>query len=287
MTHRARPVARPSSAFLALVALAAASFSSAGCSSPDEDIASSESANTEARTLTVTKGREWGRCWFDFDGAGDAATLSCTSTARGDDPLSSTMSVRAQGWYRAPDTDFEVYTKDLDVEAGGTVVVGTFRRSSFPIMLILNASLTRESSMLVGDRRRIDFQSEKVVNPASRSASRPVLLQQPFDLWPVTFIDGSDQEGRFGLDAVPYTRSIAPYTSSSHDRATEMELSPVVAGVSDNRKVRYFVAPATGGIEATLHIAGAEIATSIDGPGYYTVTNTGLRVATPEEIAAD
>ena len=173
--------------FLGLSALALAA-----CASAADRAASSESEHTEGRPLTVIAGREWARCWFDA--AADAATLSCTSTARGDDPLEAKVKVTAAGLNSPPGQGFEGYSKDLDIEAGGTVVVGTFKRTSFPVMLILNAALTPAASERLGDARRIDFQSTpRIARAEELTAANPAVLKQPFDLWPVAFLDGTDQ----------------------------------------------------------------------------------------------
>ena len=267
-----------------LLALVAASVVAVGCSAVSDDVASSESANTEGRPLTVIKGREWARCWFDV--AGESATLSCAATARGTDPLAATVKVSAAGMNSPPGQGFEGYSKELDVEAGGTVTVGTFRRSSFPVMLILDAELSREASALIGDSERLDFQSvPQIARPESLGPDAPAVLKQPFDLWPLAFIDGTDQQGRYVLETKEYARSIAPYKSFLGK--TEMKLSPYVGGADARGKVHYFVAPTSGPIAATLHVAGGEIASELAQPGYYTVTNEGLRIATPAEIAVD
>ena len=267
-----------------LLAVAAASVVAVGCSAASDDVASSEAANTEGRPLTVIKGREWARCWFDT--AGDSATLSCTSTARGQDPLAASVKVSAAGLNSPPGEGFEGFTKELDVEEGGTVVVGTFRRSSFPVMLILDASLSPDASALIGDVERLEIQSvPQIARPEDLDANAPAILQQPFDLWPMAFIDGSDQAGRFLLKAAEYTRSIAPYRSFLGK--TEMKLRPYVVGSEARGKIHYFVAPPSGPIHGSLYVAGGEVATEMSQPGYYTVTNDGLRIATPAEIAVD
>ncbi|MBX3200696.1 MAG: hypothetical protein KF894_21345 [Labilithrix sp.] len=269
---------------LPLAALAVFSLSVVACSAV-EDVATSESANTEGRPLTTIKGREWGRCWFDV--AGDSATLSCQSTARAaDDPLAATMEVTAAGLNSPPGQGFEGFGKRLDLEAGGAVVVGTFRRASFPVMIILSAQLTREANELIGDRGRTDFQSvPQIARPEDLPASAPAVLKQPFDLWPAAFIDASDQRGRFVITTSEYTRSIAPL--ASFIGGTDMKLRPWVGGNGAKGKLHYFVAPAEGAIDATLQIAGGQFPASLDRPGYYAVTSSGLRAATPEEIAAD
>ncbi|MBX3207063.1 MAG: hypothetical protein KF764_18600 [Labilithrix sp.] len=268
------------SQLLLLVALSAVA-----CSVPAAESATSESANTEGRPLTAIKGREWGRCWFDV--AGDSATLSCTSTERAaNDPLTTTLDVSAAGLNSPPGQGFEGYRKALDLEAGGTVVVGTFRRSSFPVMLILSANLARESSELIGQRGRTDFQATpQIARPEDLPSSAPAVMSQPFDLWPTAFIDASGQEGRFVLMTPEHTRSIAPLSSFGGD--TEMKLRPWISGSTAKGKIHYFVAPAAGAIDATLHVSGVEVATQIERPGYYAVTSAGLRPATPEEIATD
>lgn len=114
---------------------------SVACSA-DGETAAGEANQTEgaaAAPLMVVRGREYGRCWFDV--AADAAQLSCTTTARGSDPLGANVKVTVAS---VSSGAFTPMSKDLDVDAGGMVVVGSLPRSAFPAMIMLNAQLTRE-----------------------------------------------------------------------------------------------------------------------------------------------
>jgi len=148
----------------------------AGCQGTSvDDVESSEAANTEGRPLTVIAAREWGRCWFDAVSTG--AQLSCTSTPRGEDPLGAKLEVTSVG-YGAPDPSQVVtFSKDLDIEAGGTVVLGTFPRTSFPVMVMMHVTFTREASEAIGNHRGVDLWLEpKVDRPEDLSSSRPAVI---------------------------------------------------------------------------------------------------------------
>ncbi|MBN9161764.1 MAG: hypothetical protein BGO98_28565 [Myxococcales bacterium 68-20] len=257
----------------------------AGCQGTSvDDVESSEAANTEGRPLTVIAAREWGRCWFDAVSTG--AQLSCTSTPRGEDPLGAKLEVTSVG-YGAPDPSQVVtFSKDLDIEAGGTVVLGTFPRTSFPVMVMMHVTFTREASEAIGNHRGVDLWLEpKVDRPEDLSSSRPAVIKQPFDLWPVAFIDGvSSGRGAFSV-ASEYTLPLGSLEGFLDER--EMPIRQWFTGVQQKGKVRYFAAPTSGAIPLELNVHNIAKPASIERPGYYTVTADGLRVATSEESARD
>lgn len=271
--------------FASLFALAAF-----GCSAvaADDDSASSESANTEGRPLTVIKGRELGRCWFDV--AGNDAKLSCTSTARGADPLESIVEVTAAS--TGDPMHFMHIEKKLDVELGGSVVVGTLPRSAFPVVLLFSAKLSPASSAAVGNTKQTDLELNSTIQrPEDLSASRPAIMKQPFDVWPVAFLDGETVDGRgngggaFSVRA-EYATSIQPYKGFLGE--TSMALSTEVYGRDVKGNVVYFLSPNAGAtIPLKLGVRTQDIDASLAQPGYYAVTASGLRLATTAEIARD
>ena len=258
---------------------------SSGCQETSaDDVASSEAANTEGRPLSVIAAREWGRCWFDAVSAG--AQLSCTSTSRGLDPLGAKLEVTSVGYGTPDPSQVVTFAKELDIEAGGTVVLGTFPRTVFPVMVMMHVTFPREASEAIGNHRGIDLWLEpKVDRPEDLPSSRPAVIKQPFDLWPVAFIDGvSSGRGAFGVSS-EYTLPLGPLEGFLDER--EMPIKQWFTGAEQKGKVRYFAAPASGAIPLQLHFGNDPKPASIERPGYYTVTADGLRVATSEESARD
>ncbi|HVH40863.1 MAG TPA: hypothetical protein VM925_00925 [Labilithrix sp.] len=254
-------------------------LSFAACSTAD-DIGSGEAMQTEVKALTVVKGREYARCWFDV--VGDSAQLSCTTTARGTDPLGAKARVVAATINAQA---FQATSGDLDIEAGGTVVVGALPRSAFPVLLMLNAKLTKEGEGAVGAKKGFDVNNNvQIARPEDLPPAHPATLGQPYDLWPVAFIDTRGEWSSFAVNTPEYKRSTAPYTTFAD--ANEMVLSPSFSSQECKGKTRWFVAPSSGPIATTLSGAPKRDVT-IPGPGYYAVTEDDFRAATPAEIAVD
>jgi len=261
--------------FLFLCAAAACS------SSASHDAATTEAASTQGRALTTIKGREWARCWFDV--TGNDAQLSCTSTARGVDPLGATVEVTAAGMGDL--TRFASLKKKLDIEQGETVVVGAMPRAAFPVILMLHATFTREALAAIGETQGIDLWSKPTIpRPEDLPAARPQVFVQPFDLWEVAFVDGTESSRGFRVRTTEYTRAIAPYEGFLNERA--MKIAPSFASRGVQGQLRYFVAPTSGSVALTV-TAGGEAPATLDRPGYYAVTSSGLRAATAEEVARD
>ena len=251
------------------------------CATGANDEGSSVSNLDEAsQRLEIVKGRDYARCWFDVTGAD--ATLSCTSTARGNDPIGAVVRITvAAGMSGGP---FVSLDKELDIEAGGTVTVGSIPRSAFPATVLLNAKLTAEGRKEIGEQKGVDFSNNGIVSsPEEMPAAKARTIGQPYDLWPVAFLDAR-QDASYSLTAVEYTRAIAPYTDFLSQPA--MTLRPTFSTREQGTKPRWFVAPASGPI--SLNVAGGPRGVDraqITGPGYYIATDTELRLATSTEIA--
>lgn len=270
-------------AALALVSTVAA------CSAAPEEVGSSESNATEVKALEVVKGREYARCWFDV--AGQNATLSCTSTARGNDPLGVKVDVVATAM--VPNTpgavdglQFTSLSKTLDIEAGETVVVGSLPVTAFPLMSFwLHAQLTRDALTAIGETKIPDYYSRvKVSRPSDLSKSNPAIIKQPYDLWPMAFIDARGDWSTYVVSA-DYTRSIAPY-AGMFESDKEMVIKRDVITRETKGQVLWFVAPESGKLDLELQAAAKSVVT-VTGPGYYVSTKDDFRLATPEEIAID
>ena len=249
------------------------------CAAGAEDEGASES-NLDATNvrLEVVKGREYARCWFDV--LGDAAQLSCTTTARGKDPLGAELTINASGGLTST---FVNIGRKLDIEAGGTVVVGSLPRSAFPVMVQLTADLTPAARAEIGETKGTNFQSHGMVNaPGDMSVAKPRVIGQPYDLWPVTFLDARQTPG-YSVNAVEYTRKIAPYTDFLSMPGMTLRPSFTMRGRSTSR---WYVAPATGAIAASVSGGPRGVTSaSITGPGYLIATDTELRAPTAAEIA--
>ncbi|MDF2691664.1 MAG: hypothetical protein K0S65_47, partial [Labilithrix sp.] len=156
---------------LGLVASVMALAIGVGCQATSvDDAESSEAANTEGRPLTAIAAREWGRCWFDAVSAG--AQLSCTSTPRGKDPLGARLEVTAAGLGNP--SQFVSFGEELDIEAGGTVVLGTFPRTSFPVTVMMHVTFTRDALEAIGNHKGIDlWLKPQVARPEDLPSSRP------------------------------------------------------------------------------------------------------------------
>ncbi|MFO0735718.1 MAG: hypothetical protein U0270_07555 [Labilithrix sp.] len=248
---------------------------------PQEGVGMDEAHATEAApALSVVKGREYARCWFDV--VGQDAKLSCTSTARGNDPLGARVEVVAAGM---AGTEFKSATAKLDVEAGGTVVVGTLPLTAFPLITLdLHVELTPDAHAAIGEQKNIDFYNHVKVNrPSDLPPSNPAIIKQSYDLWPLAFIDARGDWSGYVVSA-SYTHSIAPYESFLSNK--EMVLEPEFFTRERKGQIAWFVAPESGKLELKLQAAGKPTAT-ITAPGYYVSTNDDFRLATPEEIALD
>lgn len=234
--------------------------------------------SSSAPALSTIKGREWARCWFDV--SGDNAQLSCKSTARGNDPLAATVEVVGTPTGPGPD-QFKPFQHGLDIEQGGTIVLGTISRSSFPVILDITTTLAGSAQNAIGLTNNVDFELQLTVqSPDDLSADKAGIMAQPFDLWPVETIDAmTGFGGGFGVQATEYTHDLGPYKDFINTPA--MKLAPSVMA---DRKVHYFVAPASGPIAIDEQLNGNHVATSITGPGYYALTPQGLRAATAAEI---
>ncbi len=254
---------------LPLVALPLVACSAA----PSDDATTGDDQNqTGVEALNVIKGREWGRCFFKSVNGGNA--LVCSTTKRGDkDPLQTPLKITASSL-----SPFAAATKELDTENGGTVVVGTF--TSFPVIVIADAVFSAATRDMLGIKNAGGLQKTITVNSAAElSEAQPLLMKQPFDLWPTGLI-AERADGGFAVNAryeVP-TGDLAPF-------ASEPKLTMDFGFFSRDYKgkVRYFVAPASGGVE----ISNGGVIGSITGPGYWTVGSHSLRGATPEEISRD
>ncbi|MBX3231609.1 MAG: hypothetical protein KIT84_23725 [Labilithrix sp.] len=252
----------------------------AACTAPADETGTSEARQTEVKALTAVKGREYARCWFDVVGAD--ARLSCTSTARGEDPLGATVKVVAASMISPTVTPIGT---TLDVEAGGTVVVGSLPRSAFPVMILLDAQLSGEAIKAVGLRKTPGWSNNvKHQRPEDLPASRPQTIGQPFDLWPVAFIDARREGSFFGVNTREYKRALAPYTAFIEPH--ELTLAPSFVTRDFQGKPTWWIAPASGGIQIDVH-SGAGPDVTITGPGYYALTRDGFGPATPEQIARD
>jgi hypothetical protein len=269
-------------AALALVSTVAA------CSTAPEDVGGGEANVTKARTLKVVKGREYARCWFDV--AGQNATLSCTSTARGDDPLGVTVEVVATAM--VPNTpgavgglQFTSLSKKLNVEAGETVVVGSLPLTAFPLMSFdLHAELTRDALTAIGETKVPGYYNHvRVARPTDLSKANPAIIKQAYDLWPMAFIDARGDWSTYAVSA-DYTHPIAPYVGFLNEK--EMVLERNFVARDTKGQVVWFVAPEGGKLDLRLQ-AAAKTAVTVTGPGYYVSTEDDFRLATPEEIAID
>lgn len=268
---------------LACAGLVALSSLIACAATPEEGVGTDEAHATEAApALSVVKGREYARCWFDV--VGQDAKLSCTSTARGNDPLGARVEVVAAGM---AGTEFKSATAKLDVEVGGTVVVGTLPLTAFPLITLdLHVELTPDAHAAIGEQKNIDFYNHVKVNrPSDLPASNPAIIKQNYDLWPLAFIDARGDWSGYVVSA-SYTHSIAPYESFLSTINKEMVLEPEFFTRDRKGQIAWFVAPESGKLELKLQAAGKPTAT-ITAPGYYVSTNDDFRLATPEEIALD
>ena len=248
------------------------------CSSATDSAVSAEAANTEGRPLTVQAAPEWARCWFDV--VGSDAQLSCSSPARANDPLGTTVEVTAATM--GDPANFRSLQKTLDREVGGTVVLGTLPRASFPVMLMLHASAPREGAAAIGAERIDLWQKPTVARAEALPASAPAVMKQPFDLWPAAFIDATEGQRGFSASA---EYSVAHPGMEQFLGETSTKMAPAFDARAVAGKVRYFAAPSSGPIALKIRVDGGELAGSLPGPGYYAVTATGTRPATTEEIA--
>jgi hypothetical protein len=253
-----------------------------GCSGvAGDEGASNAAAIAEGQSLAVIEGREWGRCWFDV--SGDDARLSCTSTARGHDPLEATVEVVA-ATMGDPSHALSL-KKTLDVEAGGTVILGSVPRASFPVMLLLHATWAREASSAIGNGRGADLWLKPTIqHPEDLPATQAAIMKQPFDLWPAAFI-AADPQRSFVVSA-QYSLALQPYATFLD--GTTMDLSPTFSDGDVKGKIRYFAASHEGSsIPLDVQMTGASARGALTRPGYYAVTKEGIRPATSEEVARD
>ncbi len=267
---------------LNFVALLLALSSVAACSASTSDAGSSESNETsQARALGIVKGREYAKCWFDL--VGESAQLSCTSTARGGDPLKNvTVDVVVAG--------SNGFRKSLDIEAGGTaVVVGSVPANSFPRNVQLQVALDWDAKGALGLdsgwSHAIDVPSMTAMSSAS-----PIVIGQPFDFWEIGISFALTHGGGYSFRAEPYSQPSAPYRLGLEGRDT-FAFEPELGRFG---KVSYIAAPKAGGaipVHQSFHpmdsTTETKTETSLPGPGYWTIADDGIRAATPEEITKD
>jgi len=269
------------------MSLVAALLLVTACTASSEDRLGTETSNqTEGRRLQTIKGREWARCWFEQDLQN--AKLQCTSTARGTDPLPAKVEVLAFSVQR----DQPDYAKVLDIEAGSTVTAFSIPRSAFPVTLFFHAKLGADAAAMIGVRGSFGIELRpELRTPDELSARQPAVLAQPFDLWPVAFIDarsGNMPPGAFQVDAQPYTRSIEPYADSGE---YELSIQKSIIGEDVHGKLTYFVAPkTTGPIALTIDTFSDTPAREVmlSGPGYYAINDdASMTPASPALVARD
>ena len=247
------------------------------CSAAQDDVGTSEAHVTEARTLGVVKGRELARCWFDR--VGESQQLSCTSTARGSDPLA--LSVRAVL------TGSSGFAKTLDVEAGGTVIAGSVPASTFGAdrSVELQAYLGSDDTHMLGVDENDWSARMRNVDPSTVTKDSPLVISEPFDFWEIGTVYALTQGGGYSFGAHAYERDISPYTAGLVAKKV-LTFTPDIA--SDPGKTTFIVAPKEQGpLAITWSHDGKKIETSISGPGYYALADDGIRAATPEEILAN
>jgi hypothetical protein len=242
---------------------------------PDEGIGTSEAHDTNgARSLGVVKGRELARCWFDR--VGDDEQLSCTSTAKGNDPLSLDVRVSVAG--------SNGFMKQLDVVAGGTVVVGKVAANSVPRDVSLQVYLGWDDRSMIGADDG-DWSARSLQADASTiTQAQPLIVSEPFDFWELGTIFAVTQGGGYSFTAHEYERAMTPYSVGLAGKAA-LAFTPEISGLPG--KTKFIVAPKDAGpLAVTWSHDGKKIETSIPGPGYYAFTDDGIRAATPEEIAS-
>jgi hypothetical protein len=170
--------------------------------------------------------------------------------------------------------------------------MGTFARTEFPVMLQITAELTRDARDLIGETSGIDLNLRSMLNSPDtlRAPNQAAVLKQPFDLWPVAFIDAREQNlsmSSFELITTPYSKPIAPYKAFL-ETMTEMKLSKEIYGRDVERKIAYLVAPPSGPIGMKLRRGQNETNVSLTGPGYWAIKDDGsMATASPELIARD
>ncbi len=264
----------PKHVLLAVVALTSATLSVA-CSAP----AGSDAAVSEgALTGTARKGDEFVRCWSTADGAaGDFFTryaVTCHVSSKGLPGLAgSPVYVDARGADGATVSGSPGDKPDQDV------VIGSVSSSSFPLSLtVYGLWTTAPTTVLSGFHL-------KVAAPIAATATAPVIVKLPFDIWPVTILN------RLSLSVLssrPYDVSVAPFTTDQNGNGTKTAFtttfdSDVMRGPRFDFNL---FAPPSGGIPVQVSgVAGSSSAT-ISAPGVYVIDDSGLRLATADEEAA-
>jgi hypothetical protein len=271
-----------------LLVCAAVAACNLGTSSED-DAAMSEAANTAARQPLLAP--TWTKCWIEKDtSTNDPARQQHAVTCRYDAP-DDKQPVKPQGFI--VDVHFAAgsnHIEDLAQRSGQDVVVQKVTGEQFPIDI--NVVVYGPTFNDVGLSENWFELKTKVENPDAHTSERPLVVKQPFDLWPVVVIPKAFI-AYAQLDS--HTFSVAPLTAGQEGTSTQATArGKILARAAEPQaSLTYFVAPKEGELKGSYKTSSGvgnamtEIAggARIPGPGVYVATDTELRRATDEEAS--
>lgn len=173
------------------------------------------------------------------------------------------------------------HSKDLHDKAGQNVLVASLGDEAFPMEMAVSVS-TSDLEKVGLERTTLISTRRGVLNADAAAHYHPVVVKQPFDLWPVTVIQ---RHSSFSLQVERRPVSIAPWTVG---QARDASLDAFAVGAANGRaqgskSTHYFIAPEEGGLSARYEAGRAPSRVSIAAPGVYVADEDGFRLATSED----
>src|SRR5688500_17738439 len=151
--------------------------------SEEEEAATGESANTEARQPLLAP--TWVSCWIEKDtSTNDAFYQQHKFNCRYDEPDAKQPVKPQRVVVEVHDARGNAQYKDLHDKAGQDVVIAGIRNDSFPLKVYGHVSSSDFEKVGLERASLIDARLP-VANIDAATAARPLALKQPFDLWPV------------------------------------------------------------------------------------------------------
>ncbi|HVH40807.1 MAG TPA: hypothetical protein VM925_00645, partial [Labilithrix sp.] len=205
----------------ALILFMAAMAATPGCTAAADDaIGQDEAAQSKVAVdpRAALAGQEWARCWFATS-ANDADTFDfvCKRTATPGYPWGvgntyvSPLAIASRDFLGGSGNMGPLTKVDQDRE----VVKATgIRRTEFPLRVhsrvdVYSFADTREyypPSMTYGDLEG----DQRILDPQAATAANPVIIKQPFDLWPLRIVTLGERG--YELHVPAYEFSTGPMT---------------------------------------------------------------------------
>lgn len=247
----------------------------------EDDAATSEAANTEARKPLLAP--TWVKCWVEKDTtAPDPFFQMHELKCRYDEPGGKQPIKPRWVVVEAHSPTGNAQFKDLHDSAGQDVVVANLRNDFFPLKIYAHVSADFEA---VGLERGGTLDARPVIaNIDEATLEHPLEIKQPFDLWPITVIQKSSF---FALQLARRPLSLAPFVVGQSTTATSDAFASgtAIGRTEGSVSTHYFIAPKQGALSAKYH-GNVEVPNvQIDGPNIYVAGETEFRKATEEEAS--